>query len=159
MCDCFYLHGQSGGCDWAPLSSCSPSTLLDCEPPIRPVPCDWAVRVDGDVMWLAVGFDKHLYFCIGFSSWSIHGNARLTVGLELNWTFCPVPYLLDLCEAAHVLDWLFSLSHPWLASCQSTPLSSLTASRSGFLGFFIALKYTLTFSTVCLVSMDGRSCM
>ena len=29
-----------------------------------------AVRVDHDVMWLAAGFNKHLYFCIGFSCWS-----------------------------------------------------------------------------------------
>ena len=36
----------------------SPSTLLDCEPHTRPVHCDWAVCVDDDVMWLAVGFDK-----------------------------------------------------------------------------------------------------
>ena len=50
---------------WAPLSSCTvlppcltmnpqPDRSLVTEPP------------DHDFMWLTVGFDKHLYFCIGF---------------------------------------------------------------------------------------------
>ena len=36
--------------------------------------------------------------------------------------FFPVSYLLELCETAHMLDWLFCLAHPWLASCPPTPL-------------------------------------
>ena len=45
----------------------SPFTLLGFEPPTRQVPCDWVVRVDHDTMWLAVGFEEHLYFCTGHS--------------------------------------------------------------------------------------------
>ena len=37
--------------------------------PSRPVPCDRAVRVDHDVMWLVAGFTEHLYSCLGFCSW------------------------------------------------------------------------------------------
>ena len=63
MCDCFYLHCYARGRD--PVDSIvfmhSPSTLLDHEPPTRPVTCDWSICVDHDVMWIAVGFDKQ--FC------------------------------------------------------------------------------------------------
>ena len=31
-------------------------------------------------------------------------GSSLVVGLELNWAFFPVPYLLELCETAHMLD-------------------------------------------------------
>ena len=87
----------------------SSSTLLDREPPTRPVPRHSAVRVDHNVMWLAGGFDKHLYFCIGFFFLpAIHGSeciASLTAeGFEFNWTFSPVSYLLELCETTHTLD-------------------------------------------------------
>ena len=61
-------------------------------------------------MWLAVGFDKHVYFCTGFAIWSFTAvrskvlwQQSLVVGLELNWTFFPDPYLLELCETAHML--------------------------------------------------------
>ena len=124
MCDCFYLHGQARGCDSVGCTVFvhSPSTLLDCEPPTRPVPCDWAVYVDHDVMWLAVGFEKHLYICIGFSS--IHGSVCLgsltAESCSRAWT--QLGFFSQSLTCLHMLDWLFCLTHPWLASCQSTPL-------------------------------------
>ena len=44
MCDCFYLHGQTGGRDsvGSTVFVHNPSTLLDREPSTRPVPYDWA---------------------------------------------------------------------------------------------------------------------
>ena len=59
---CFCLHGQTEGrvSVGTTVFVYSPTALLDCEP----VPCDWAIRVDFDAMWLAVGFDERLYFCI-----------------------------------------------------------------------------------------------
>ena len=108
---------------WAPLSSC---TVLPPYLTMNPQPDGslvTAVRVDHDVMWLAVGFNKHSYFRIGFSRW------RFTTVPADSWSRAwtqldvfPVPYLLELCETAHMLDWLLCLAHPWLASCQSTPL-------------------------------------
>ena len=38
-------------------------------------------------------------------------DSSLVVRLELNWTFFPNPYLLELFETAHMLDWLFCLAH------------------------------------------------
>ena len=74
MCDCFYLHGQARGRDsvGSTVFVHSPSILLDREPPTRSVPCDWAVRVDHDVMWLADGFDMHLHWLFQLA---IHGSA------------------------------------------------------------------------------------
>ena len=163
MCDCFYFHGQARGRDsvGSTVFVHSLSTLLDCEPPTKPVPCDWAICVDHDVMWLAVGFDKHLYFCIGFSSWpftvhwflqlAIHGSVCLgsltvesfLVELELNWAFFPVPYLLELCETEHMLDWLFCLTRPWLASCQSTPLFFFDSIAEWILGILHRIEIRL----------------
>ena len=70
VCDCFYLHGQTGGHDsvGTTVFVYSPSTLLDCEPPTRQVSCDWATHVDHNIMWLPVGFNELLYFHTGFSS-------------------------------------------------------------------------------------------
>ena len=62
--------GQAGGRDsvGSTVFVHSPSTLLDREPQQdRSLVTD--IRVDHDVMWLVVGFDKHLHFCIGFSNW------------------------------------------------------------------------------------------
>ena len=44
MCDCFYLHDQTGGRDsvGSTVLVYSPSTLLDRESPTRLVLCDWA---------------------------------------------------------------------------------------------------------------------
>ena len=61
--------------------------------------------------------------------------------------------LLNLAE----LDWLFCLAHPWLVSCQSTPLFFLTASLSRFLGFCAAMRDALTYPTLCLVSTECTS--
>ena len=44
--------------------------------PTRPAPC-----IDRHVMWLAVGFNKHLYFCIGthcrMTAWLLQGKGRV----------------------------------------------------------------------------------
>ena len=63
VCD-RYLHSQTGCRDSVgnTFFVCSPSILLDCEDPTRPVPCDWAVRVEHSVIQLAVGFVEHLHF-------------------------------------------------------------------------------------------------
>ena len=84
VCHCFYLHGQTGDCHHSlRLQSFNPA-WLGCETPTRPVPCDWAVPEDHNVMWLAVGFDEHVYFCIGSSSW-VFRQQSLVVMLEVNW--------------------------------------------------------------------------
>ena len=54
---------------WALLSVCTVLPPCLTMTPTRPVLCDRAIRVDHNVMSLAVGFHKHLYLCIGFSSW------------------------------------------------------------------------------------------
>ena len=53
---------------WAPLFSCTglPPCLTLNPKPGRSL--ETVIRVDHDVMGLAVSFDTHSYFCIGFSS-------------------------------------------------------------------------------------------
>ena len=103
VCDCFCLHGQTGGHDSVGtfVLVYSPSTLLDYKASTRPVPCGWAIHVDYNVIWVADGFNKHLSFCTGFSSWPfmllcawLLWQQSLMAGLELNWMFFPVPSLL-----------------------------------------------------------------
>ena len=91
----------------------SPSTLFDCKPPTRAVPC-----VDHNVMWFAVGFDEHCT-CAWLFQLALHGKACLSSRTEeslsralTHWAFSPVPLLLEVCEAAHMLDLLFCWAHP-----------------------------------------------
>ena len=80
MCDCFYLHGQTGDRDAVSTNvfEYSPSILLCCDPPTRLDPCDCVVGVDHEVMWLAIGEDEHLFvllFCL--FQLAYHGSASL----------------------------------------------------------------------------------
>ena len=150
MCDCFYLHGQSG--DRVSVGSTvfvySPSTLLDREPTTRLVPCSWAVRVDHDVTWLAVGFDKNLYFCIGFSSWSFTVESRSRVWTQLG--VFPSP----------LLAWaLWGRTHAGLTvllgpsmTCQSTPLVDFYSIVEWILGILhsIEIRFDLLHLMSCL---------
>ena len=89
-----------------------------------------AVHVGHNALWLAVSFDKFLYFCSGFSSRPFTAvlalvlwQQSLVVEFDFNWEFfLPVPGLLELYEAAYMLDWSFCSAHPWLAFCQSTSI-------------------------------------
>ena len=64
---CFYLHGLLGVVTLRePLSLRTVlPPCLTVNPQPDPVPCDWVVRVDHDIMWLAVCFAEHLDLCTG----------------------------------------------------------------------------------------------
>ena len=166
MFDCLYLHSQAKGRDsvGSTVFVHSPSTLLDREPPARPALCDWTVRVDHDVMWLAVGFEKHCTGALVFQL-AIHGNVCLgsltAESCSRVWTqldVFPSPALAwavqDFTHAGSIV--LLDPSMTCLLPVYTPFL--LWQHRGLFLGIFcIALRYASTCSTSCLVSMDGRS--
>ena len=157
MCDCFYLHGQTGGSDsvgstawpWTPNQTGLLWQSHLCRSWCH-VACCWLRQV---FCAFALAFSAgHSRQCVLRFS-----GSSLVVGLELSWTLFPVPYLLELCEAARAgLTVLLVPSHD-LPLASLHPFSSLTASPGGLLGLCIALRYALTCSTLRLVSMDDRS--
>ena len=58
-----YLHGQSWGSDCRHHCVCIVFPLLYSGPPFKLILGDWAIYVSHIVIWLAVGFYEHLYFC------------------------------------------------------------------------------------------------
>ena len=145
---------------WAPLSSCTvfPSCLT--VNPQQDQSLVTAVRVDHYVVWLAVGFDKQLYFCTGFPAghWRqcvprFSGCTALQEGLN-----SAGPFSKPLTCLSSVRLHTCSIYYAWpirdLPLASLHPFSSLTASWIGLFGFCIALRYALTCSTLCLVSMD-----
>ena len=136
MYDCFYLHDQTGDFDSVgnTVFLYSLSTLLNCKPPTRPVLCDWVIHEDHDVMWLymlastsictsALAFPASYSWQCVLGSLATESHSRAWTQLGIFHSLLLVWALWGSTHAGlHILDWLFCLAHPWLASCQSTPL-------------------------------------
>ena len=114
-------------------------------------------------MWLAIGFDKHLYFYIGFSSGysrqcvpRLPDSRVLYYRLNSNGRF--PQYFTCFSSAKPHTCWIDCSAWPIhdLSLASLHPFSSLTASWSGFFAFYIALRDVLNCSILCLDSMDGR---
>ena len=105
---------------WAPLAPCTVLSFCLTENPqldrslvIEP---SMKITMSCDLLLASTSICTSTRRCVPRIS-----ESSLVVWLELNWTFFPVPYLLELCETAYMLDWLFCLAHPWLVYCQCTP--------------------------------------
>ena len=109
MCDCFYLCGQARGRDSVGSSLCAQSS----HPAWLWIPnqtgpmwlsCPCRSRCHVACRWLQQAFVlKHWFFQLAING-SVCLGSLTVVGLELNCTFSPVSYLLELCETAHMLD-------------------------------------------------------
>ena len=96
---------------WVPLPLCKvlpPSLTVNPQPDWSPVtePFRWITMSCGLHLVSTSICTSALVFPVGHSQQCMprFSDSSLVVGLELNWTFFPVPYLLELCKTAHMLD-------------------------------------------------------
>ena len=76
--------------------------------------------------------------CLGSLAAESRSRAQTRMGGFFQFLTC-----LSSVRAAHVLDWLFCLTHPWLASCQSTPLFFFDSIMAWILGILHCIEKRL----------------